>query len=213
MRISTAHPTDEGLEQFALGRLAEADVAPLEKHLLICSACQDKLLELDEYVEAMRIALTELEAESQPAWQGLLRKIFQLPEILKPTRTAAVVALAALLVIMLPVWQAGEDPHDLRLEAYRGAEQPLMATAPAGQPLRLSVDLTGLAPGPVYVVEIVDSSGRSVWEAPVQGSSDVAIAEPGRALAAGQYWTRVYEQVASGQRRGELLREFGLRIE
>ena len=35
------HPSEETIELYALGRLAEKLVPPLEEHLLVCERCQD----------------------------------------------------------------------------------------------------------------------------------------------------------------------------
>lgn len=47
------HVSDDVLEQYALGNLVPAEV---EKHLLICSTCLDRLGEVDEFIAAMRAA-------------------------------------------------------------------------------------------------------------------------------------------------------------
>jgi anti-sigma factor RsiW len=44
-----AATTDDDLEFHALGPLAEADVAPVEEHLLVCAECRARLAEGDEY--------------------------------------------------------------------------------------------------------------------------------------------------------------------
>ena len=48
--------SDELLESYALGRLAEPGCAPLEEHLLLCPACQERLSRTDEFVAAMKAA-------------------------------------------------------------------------------------------------------------------------------------------------------------
>jgi hypothetical protein len=47
------HATHEALEEFAFGRLRGAALTKLEEHLLICEECQDRLSELDAFVQAM----------------------------------------------------------------------------------------------------------------------------------------------------------------
>jgi anti-sigma factor RsiW len=55
---SHRHISEELLEQYAVsGSLPEAELAPLEEHLLICPDCQDPLKELDEFIATMRLAL------------------------------------------------------------------------------------------------------------------------------------------------------------
>ena len=48
------HVSDEQLDQYALKRLTEAEVAALEEHLLICPECQDRLQLTDDFIEALR---------------------------------------------------------------------------------------------------------------------------------------------------------------
>ena len=54
-----AHIPEEELELYAVSRdFAEGRLAAIEEHLLVCHVCQDRLQELDEYISAMRTALT-----------------------------------------------------------------------------------------------------------------------------------------------------------
>ena len=48
-----SHADDDSLEQYSIGSMAESDVAQLEEHLLVCSACQKRLEEIDAYVTAI----------------------------------------------------------------------------------------------------------------------------------------------------------------
>ena len=45
------------LEDYALGMLSDRDCAPLEEHLLVCSACQDLLADADEYIQIAKAAM------------------------------------------------------------------------------------------------------------------------------------------------------------
>ncbi len=47
------HAAEETLEEYALGRLRGAALARLEEHLLICEECQDRLSELDTFLQGM----------------------------------------------------------------------------------------------------------------------------------------------------------------
>ena len=54
-----AHIPEEELELYAVSRdFPEGQLAAIEEHLLVCHVCQDRLQELDEYISAMRTALT-----------------------------------------------------------------------------------------------------------------------------------------------------------
>ncbi len=55
------HISDETLERYCLGMIvAEAELAPLEEHLLTCASCVDRMEEEQRYIDTMRAALTEL---------------------------------------------------------------------------------------------------------------------------------------------------------
>lgn len=208
-----AHVTDEELEQYALDRLEEDDAAPVEEHLLFCEDCRNRLQAMDEYVAAMRVALGELEAEQQPVDSAKARKYPPIGQFLKPKQTALFLAAAASLLIIVPLWLGQSEPYELHLRALRGVEESLMPAAPANQSLRLAVNLDGLVVGRDLVLELVDSGGDTVWADTVRAEGNEATAEVGKTLAAGQYWVRLYTPTQSEPERGELLREFGLRVE
>lgn len=50
------HPDDEVVEAYAMGRLEEPILSDYEEHLLICDHCQERLQQIDQYVDAMRRA-------------------------------------------------------------------------------------------------------------------------------------------------------------
>ena len=54
----------ETLEKYALARLSESESEKLEEHLLVCSACQEKISETDEYVAVMKAALPAIHIET-----------------------------------------------------------------------------------------------------------------------------------------------------
>lgn|GEM_PF-2059286 len=47
------HIPEDSLEQYAMGAFPEPEAGPLEEHLLICTACQERLQQTDDYVAAM----------------------------------------------------------------------------------------------------------------------------------------------------------------
>ena len=82
----------------------------------------------------------------------------------------------------------------------------MLASAPAGNPLALVLDLTGLQQLPKYKLEIVDAAGRPVFQsngAPRNNQLQAALA---KGLTAGAYFVRVYALT------GELLREYALTV-
>jgi anti-sigma factor RsiW len=60
-----AHLSDHAAEAFALGKLAEEQLAPLEEHLLLCGSCRRKVEEWDEFIQVARVALKK--RQEQPA--------------------------------------------------------------------------------------------------------------------------------------------------
>ena len=59
-REIVVHISDNDLERYALGSLPEAELAPLEEHLLICSECRDRLEATEQYVMAMLAAAAHI---------------------------------------------------------------------------------------------------------------------------------------------------------
>jgi hypothetical protein len=74
-----------------------------------------------------------------------------------------------------------------------------MATASAGTPLDLKIDLKDVRPAAAYRVEVVDASGRRIWF----GGTPAHLA---KGLSRGIYWVRLFTDS------DELLREFGLTV-
>ena len=93
------------------------------------------------------------------------------------------------------------------LRSSRGIEGLDIAKVPAAKPLSLEIDLSELPAFPHYRLEVVNSMGKPVWQTPVAGR-ERRISQPlTTGLAAGQYYVRLYNPS------GELLREFGLRVD
>ncbi len=53
------HFADHVLERYAMGKLSNLGAALLEEHVLICKACQNRLVSVEEYVLVLRSALAE----------------------------------------------------------------------------------------------------------------------------------------------------------
>ena len=55
--MTAEHISDHDLERYYLGMVTdEAELAPLEEHLLWCSWCMERAKEAQNYVDAMRVA-------------------------------------------------------------------------------------------------------------------------------------------------------------
>ena len=65
------HIWQDALEQYAMETLPESEIEPLEMHLLVCEACQDRLKHLDEFIAALRAAARKI-AQDVPEEQAEL---------------------------------------------------------------------------------------------------------------------------------------------
>jgi hypothetical protein len=192
---SQSHMAPEEVEMYSAGRASEGEAARWDEHLLVCGECRQAVLDQD-YRAAMRSAARELRRPAEgraprewrwtPAWVS----------------AAALLAAAAIVTaVLLPRWSRTEAPVAISLTTVRGPS--MEARAPAGRPLRLSPDLTGLPARETYRMEVVDAMGRPVWTGDVtRGAPNASL--PG--LAAGVYFARLRSP------EGALLREYGLEI-
>ena len=194
------HLQAEELELYCLGGLTEVRCARLEEHLLLCEICRDRLTETESYVAVMRQASRQWSAEQVEARAAAVIAIRPWRESW-PGRLAPML-VAALLVVCAAVWfgrhsRVPAPPFAIELTAVRGAAP---GPAPAGYPLLLELDLTGLSEGRPFAGEVVDASGRRVAEFPVGAPALL------KALAPGGYFVRIYKSS------GELLREYALTV-
>ena len=198
---ANGHADEEQLERYSMGQLSDEDCAGLEEHLLVCEACRERLTKMDAYVGAMQRASAELrrpEAKPRP------RLLFLPRPVLAWAAGLAVVALAATVSVRLMSHGSGTAPIAVHLEATRGPAA--VAHAPAGQPLRLDLDVSGLSASGAYIVEIVNASGAPLWEGPAAVEQSRAAANaPER--SPGVYFVRLYSSSRV------LLREYGLEVE
>src|SRR5206468_5421270 len=64
MQPQLDHPTDEALEQFLTNRLEESEVESIETHVLACDSCVTHLEDLEIHLEAIKMALSQLEIQN-----------------------------------------------------------------------------------------------------------------------------------------------------
>ena len=187
------HPDESQLEAYSLRRISEPEVVSLEEHLLICEACRQRLSESEDYVRSMQRA----SARSRTEPQGI-RWTSGAP-LLIPALAAA------LLVLGIGVaWRMSQKttlaPVAVTLEATRGGGQ--IAQVPAGKPLLLKPGLDGLPSLSEYHLEMVDRTGKRVWQTNFTPAAGVAAPEQ----APGIYFVRLYSLP------GALLREYVMEI-
>jgi hypothetical protein len=196
-----AHPDDEILERYALGQLRAPKLRPVEEHLLLCHSCQDRLVEMDEFVQSLTTVIKELPPEEpgKKWWHALwpVPRMAWVPAM-------ACLAIATVVVVQLPDHTA--QSQVIALRAVRGQEQPVQASP--GSPLELRLGQRGLASGQPYRIQIANERGATVWFGSVTWSDGEALVRVPRPLTPGTYWVRVFDV----QPDGELLREYGLRV-
>lgn len=197
-----AHPTENTLEAYALNRLSANQVADIETHLLVCEACQSKVVELDDYTRSMRAVLREA-----PAVKTDVVRQNPFGRWAAPWAGVALAA-TALLAIGIYVWlpNAPGTPVKVELSALRGIETGA-APAPAGVPLDLQIKTTRVDGRTGFRIEVVTSVGAPAWDGPLQntaeGRPNVRIE---KGLSAGSYWVRLYDPA------NQLLQEYGLHL-
>jgi len=222
------HATEELLEEYSFGRICEPQLGWLEEHLLICPQCQSELDDIEEYKIFMKAGLASFESErlaaagagASPArpgspigvWYSVRKALslyFASPRC-PGTKNLLFAAMLFVLAGAAVTWRmessvALAPVATVRLIALRGGEGDV-ARAPSGRPLELVFGRTDLAADLSYRAEVVDASGRQIWNGNVRiadQSLSILVAGP---LRAGVYWVRLCTST------GQLLREFGLRV-
>ena len=194
------HIEENLLDQYALGILSPELRPDLEEHLLVCSVCQNRLVEADELLILLREAATLEDASTTSRWRGAFafRTGFW---------SGAAAALTALLILLITgdSHRAKLPPAILLMQSLRGPDAG--AAMPSARPLLLVFDVAVHANFTDYEILIVDAVGNEVLKraAEVGGRLAILVEE----LARGSYWVRVYRKQPSG----ELLTEYGLRAE
>jgi hypothetical protein len=211
----SVHPTEELLEEYRFARVCEPALEILEAHLLVCVPCQNKLEEVDTCIDLIKIAARVLEQDR--AWEREQELSNAKPSswmrILPGRRAFLGTTLAAgLACIMLLGGRTFSQtkpaiPRAVRLVAMRGGEIDGLAPAHSGGPLELIVDSNTLPPKAGYRLEMVNQSGHEIWSGVPAVAGTTLSAHITESPRPGVYWIRLYSS------RGELLREFGMRVE
>jgi len=197
-----AHPNDEVIERYALGKLAEPELGEVEEHVLICERCQERVIEAEEFAAVMREAAANVAAEQpREAWWRRWVTLDWLP-MPAPALAAAMMVLVA-LVVWQP-WRAGAPAEwrTVELETLRGGEQK--AGAAEGFALDLRLDTAGIETVGL-TAQIVGADGRLVTETALTAEGGKASLRYAAGLKAGQYWVRL-------KRNGETVREYSLPV-
>ena len=206
---SAMHLTEEQLEKYMLQRVSEPAAAAVEEHLLVCSDCQQQLEQLEVFTNTLRAVAPVLDREDRlaDAQPGLGQRLFGW--IRSPLPALAFGAATLLAVFVVPMAYRTDPvlgpPVTLELQAIRAASAP---EAPAGRPLVLRVELSGLAPATSYRAELAAGNGDVILTRSLQAAEPpFALFTVEKNLPAGRYWLRLY-----GTDHAEAIREFGFAI-
>jgi hypothetical protein len=136
------------------------------------------------------------------------RRPWSFPRLLPTMGVLACIVLAAgaALGVALRYSNSAAPTFAVNLAVTRAAG--IVAKAPAGRTLALRPDLTGLAAGPFFRLEMVDRLGNRVWQGSVHSGASVGVPKQ----RPGIYFVRIYDSSGGGSS-GELLREYGLEIQ
>jgi len=185
-----------------MGILPADRLTAFEEHFLACESCQDQLLAMEVFVNAVRSASPKLRKAGRAGWEGF----FVWP---RPAWIASA-ALAVTVLLIARTWMSAPalapEVAMVLLQVTRGIEGRSVANAAAGQPVALTIDLREIAPAASYRFEIVDSGGRAVADRTVAPENGKIVQTFDKGLAAGRYFVRLY---APGS---DLLREFSLAV-
>ena len=214
--VGILHQTDEQLELYALGRLAEPQVAEVEEHLLVCAACQERLDDLESYALAMRQAISTEPARSAPwlIWFErfrLQRSWFQPSRLNTSVLTWAGGFAAIVLAVSLFLHFGPHAPvplASLQLSAMRGAMPTIVAAR------ETDITLTDVPAGLSFRANVVNATGGTVWSGALQ--PDNPKIELTRQLDPGNYFVRLYVDNGKADNgkavNGKLLHEYGFQV-
>ncbi len=191
--VSLDHPDESVLEEYVFGRLSDAKTAVLEEHILVCGRCQTALAELDEYIHLMKFAAA---------------RPMEIPRHRSGKRAliASVGVLTAACIAAFTWFRPYPPPAAVTLVSARDRVRAPVILAAAGHPLDLSIPAASVPAAAQYRLEVVSSTGESVWSGWVSKGTDRLSAHVSRSLEAGMYWVRLYTLPAG------LLAEYGLQV-
>ncbi|MBI2689491.1 MAG: hypothetical protein HYX27_24555 [Acidobacteria bacterium] len=200
-----AHPQDETLELYVLGRLQEPELGQLEEHMLVCEGCQERLDEATDYVSVVKAAAEHVAAEAVGEKRDR-RRWFHFDWSDRPAPALAGALAVLLAVFVWQPWQAAvpAEWRTVELRTLRGSGAA-ESRAVAGYALDLRLEASGIEQK-TATAQLVNASGDIVAELPVTFTAGKAEARYASALKAGQYWVRLKQA-------GETVREYSLAVE
>jgi anti-sigma factor RsiW len=202
------HASEDALERYCIGSASAAELEGIESHLLVCTACQERLRETERYVRVMQQATAQAVAKQLAQdyrWRGLRDWVFR---SLPASAIAAALALVLVWGFAPSIGPLPTTPVAVALDLARGDESP-RAHAPSLRPLVLTLDLRGVAALDSYQVRIVDARGGAVLDATAKPDHERLSVPASVRLARGTYWVRLYNPSEPQTP----LREYGLALE
>ena len=196
--MPTPHIDENVLDRYAMGTLPAAAIPQVEEHLLICSFCQTRLVETDDFLIHFRAAATQVELQPASFWQRFLNA----HRLIWGGSAVAAAALMLFLVTGEPRLNRPQ-PATVLMQSLRGPEEP--AQIAKGRPSVLIFDLPIPATHPSYEVEVVDTAGKQILKGQGIVKEDHLVF-PIQKLAPAAYWVRIYQK----QPAKELVAEYGL---
>ena len=211
--------TDHELEEYLFSRLSGVTREVIEEHLLVCERCQDRVEAEEAYVGAIQQAAKQLEAEDftramsggaevkPPGWRESVSAGFAVFFGSRMMLAAAgVVVVVVAVVLYSPLMRRGPTETAVELSLARGAGDE-GASAPAGNWLKLSADVSELPALAQWQVDVVSATGQLEQSATVVAVGGRLRWQVKDGLAAGRHWVRLRDP-----RDGSLVREFGLAV-
>jgi len=207
--LNHLHIETEDLELYAMGRISEDRCSVLEEHLLLCSHCQNRLEEFDQFLKAFRQAAAQA-PQVAPSFSARLREFFSSWVLARPSYALGAVATAVLAVVILVPRQTETvlGTYAVTMDSTRGENLAGVVSAPAHHRLQLSLDLRGVPPRDRYTVTIASATGDVLFTTSVEPAAGRLAVNTESGLKAGEYWIRVGEPGTPSA----LLREFGLQV-
>lgn len=195
------HPSEDDLEHYSLEMLPDEKFWEISTHLNDCAECSARLEQLAPLAREFHNGTERLTQAPPLTWRECLRLWLEGPVPRRLMVAAPAVAVLAIAVAARP-WEAAGPPVPVTLQASRGPETS-PPVAPSGRQVRLVLDTAGLEGITLSRLELVDVSGRQVFNSAAAGAPVVVK----KKLAPGRYWVRLYAGSASAP-----LREYGLEI-
>jgi hypothetical protein len=199
------HIEDDDLERYSMRTLGETQTPALEEHLLFCHSCQNRLYEMDQFLESIRAVAPGVSREKETLWLRL-RKLVTVSWPTNYPAWAAASAVLALVCLVGLTWQFRQGATGKPIAVVLVAERGGAVTAPANRALLLELDTKGLPNMTSYRLQVVDQFGARVAESSVSHRDGRIKFPVGAKLAAGDYLVRLFSP------QGEQLREFAVRL-